>query len=303
MAMDHVLTLVAADGGLDEAATAQVRSALADLGADTLSAHWLAKARAVDLPFGLLAPDQAEAAARHLLAGRPIDIVAQTVGQRRKRLLLADMDSTMVTGETLDELADFAGRKAEIAAITARAMNGEIDFAGAFRNRVGRLAGLSAACLDEAWRRVRLTPGGETLVATMKTHGAFTVLVSGGFRFFTGRVREQCGFDRDLGNDIDIEDGHLSGRVIEPVLDAAGKRQWLTTIAAERRLPLSLSLAVGDGANDLAMIEAAGLGIAFHAKPAVAAKAPARIDHGDLTALLFVQGYRDEEFVAKPGGG
>ncbi len=295
--MDHVLTLIDADGGLDDDTTAQVRAALADLGADTLSPQWLATARAVDLPFALLAPDQAEAAARQVLAGRPVDIVAQAVQHRRKLLLLADMDSTMVEGETLDELADFAGLKAEIAAITARAMNGEIDFAGAFRERVGRLAGLSASCLEETFRRVRLTAGGPTLVATMKAAGAYTVLISGGFRFFTERVRARCGFDVDFGNNIEIADGHLTGRAIEPIMDRSGKSRCLATIAAERHLSLAACLAVGDGANDLEMIEAAGLGIAFHAKPLVAARARARIDHGDLTALLFVQGYREDEFI------
>lgn len=295
--MDHMLTLIAADGGLDDDTTARLRAALADLGADTLSPQWLAQGRAVDLPFALLAPDQAEAAARQLLSGRPVDVVAQSAGQRRKMLLLADMDSTVVIGETLDELADFAGLKDEIAAITARAMNGEIDFADAFRERVGRLAGLPETCLEETFRRIRLMPGGSTLVATMKAEGAFTVLVSGGFRFFTGRVRDRCGFDRDIGNDIEIIDGRLSGQIIEPILDRGGKYRSLTTIAAERHLPLSLCLAVGDGANDLEMIEAAGLGVAFHAKPAVAAQARTRIDHNDLTALLFVQGYREDEFA------
>jgi phosphoserine phosphatase len=295
--MDHVLTLIAADGELDDRAITRLRSALVDLGADTLSPQWLAKARAVDLPFALLAPDQAEAAARHLLIGQPIDVVAQPVRQRRKMLLLADMDSTMVIGETLDELADFAGLKSEIAAVTMRAMNGEIDFAEAFRKRVSRLSGLSASCLEESFRRVRLMPGGTTLVSTMKAAGAFTVLVSGGFRFFTQRVGALCGFDRDHGNDFEIENGSLTGRVIEPILDRRAKGRHLAAVAAERRLSLSLCLAVGDGANDLDMIETAGLGIAFHAKPAVAAQARARIDHADLTALLFAQGYREDEFI------
>jgi phosphoserine phosphatase len=295
--MDHVLTLIATGDRLDERAIMRMRSALIDLGADTLSPHWLAAARAVDLPFALLAPDQAEAAARHLLSDRPIDVIAQPTAQRRKMLLLADMDSTMVIGETLDELADFAGLKEEIAAVTARAMNGEIDFADAFRQRVGRLAGLSADCLEQSFQRMHLTPGGACLVATMKASGAFTTLVSGGFRFFTQRVAAICGFDRDIGNDIEIQDGRLTGRVIEPILGRSAKGHHLAAIAAERHLPLSLCLTVGDGANDLDMIEAAGLGIAFHAKPAVAAQARARIDHADLTALLFAQGYREDEFV------
>ncbi len=297
--MDHVLTLVSAEGGLDDAVTTRLRAALADLGADTWSPDWLAPTRAVDLPFSLLAPDQAEAAARHLLGPRRIDVVAQAAQGRRKKLLLADMDSTMVIGETLDELADLAGMKEEIAAITTRAMNGEIAFAEAFRRRVSRLAGLSSDRLAATFRRVRLTAGGPTLVATMKADGAFTVLISGGFRYFTSRVREKCGFDRDIGNDIEIDGGRLTGQVKEPILDGTDKGRRLRAIAAERKLALSQTLAVGDGANDLAMIEAAGLGVAFHAKPVVAARAPARIDHNDLTALLFIQGYREEEFVRR----
>ncbi|MDR3437669.1 phosphoserine phosphatase SerB [Telmatospirillum sp.] len=296
--MDHVLTLVAADGSMEGTAPARLRSALADLGADTLSPRWLARHRAVDLPFSLLAADQAVAAARYLLNDLPIDMVAQPAAERRKMLLLADMDSTMVIGETLDELADFAGLREEIAAITTRAMNGEIDFTEAFRHRIDRLAGLPTSCLEETLARIRLTPGGPTLVATMKAAGALTVLVSGGIRFFTRAIGQQCGFDRDIGNDIAIDGGHLTGRVIEPILERRSKGESLKTIAAERHLPLSQTLAVGDGANDLDMIEAAGLGVAFHGKPIVAVRAPARVDHGDLTTLLFFQGYREDEFVS-----
>ena len=295
--MDHVLTLIGPPDSLEEGTLGRLRSALDALGADTLSPQWLAEGRAADIPFALLSTDQADAAARRLLAGRPIDVVAQPSTHRRKMLLVADMDSTMVTGETLDELADFAGLKEHIAAITARAMNGEIDFKSALRERVGLLKGLPAETLELTYERISYTPGAEALVATMKAHGAFTVLVSGGFRFFTSRVRAHCGFDRDLANELEIANGRLTGTVSEPILDRHTKLQTLISVAAERQLPLTLTMTVGDGANDLDMIKAAGLGVAFHAKPVVAAEARARIDHGDLTALLFAQGYHRDEFV------
>jgi phosphoserine phosphatase len=294
--MDRTLTLIA-DNGLNDSILIQARSALADHGADTGLPVWLAAGSAADIPYGRLPDDRAEAAARQAVDGLPVDLVAQATAERRKLLLVADMDSTIVTGETLDELADFAGLKPHIAAITARAMNGELDFPTALRERVGLLKGLSADSLEKAYRRITLTGGARTLVATMRGHGAFTVLVSGGFRFFTTRVRELCGFDRDLANQLEIADGQLTGRVLDPILDRDTKLQTLVGVAGERRLPLSLTLAVGDGANDLAMIQAAGLGVAFHAKPVVAAAARVRIDHGDLTALLFAQGYRRDQFV------
>lgn len=295
--MDHVLTLVAGAGGLDDRLLAEIRRALGALGADTVAPCWLAEGRAADLAFAWLAPCQAEAAARKVLDGAPVDVAAQDLAHRRKRLLVADMDSTILTGETLDELAEFAGLKARVAEITALAMNGEIDFQSAFRERVALLAGLPVDALAKTCERMELTAGARTLVATMKAHGAFTALVSSGFCYFTQRVGEYCGFDRAVGNAIEIKEGHLTGAVIEPVLDGQGKLKTLIGLAAERQVPLPHSLAVGDGANDLDMLGAAGLGIAFHARPAVAAGARARIDHADLTALLFIQGYREDEFV------
>ena len=296
--MDHILTLIASEAGaLDDSMAGRVRSALLELGADLLSPSWLSPARAVDLPFSLLSADQAVAAAKRELASHPVDVIAQPVRDRRKALLLADMDSTMVTGETLDELADFAGLKERIAAITARSMNGEIDFRDALRERVGLLRGLSADMLEETWRRVQFTPGGSALIATMRASGAYTVLVSGGFDFFTGRVRAHCGFDADFSNRFEIEDGRLTGRVIDPILDRDAKLKTLVETAAARAIPLSQTMTVGDGANDLDMIRAAGLGVAFHAKPVVAGKASARIDHGDLRSLLYIQGYSDSDIV------
>jgi len=295
--MENVLTLMAPADGLDDSMLNRVRSALKDLGADTLSPSWLAKGRAADIPFGLLAPGQADAVARSVLNCAAVDVVAQETVNRRKKLLVADMDSTMVIGETLDELAAFAGLKEHIAAITARAMNGEIDFKAALRERVGLLKGLSADSLQKTFEGMEYTPGAEKLVATMRANGAFAVLVSGGFRFFTSRVREHCGFDRDLANEMEIIDGKLTGTVFDPILDRTTKVETLLAVAAERSLPLALSMAVGDGANDLEMIHAAGLGVAFHAKPVVAAEARARIDHNDLTALLYIQGYGDSDIV------
>ena len=204
----------------------------------------------------------------------------------------------MVVGETLDDLAAFAGIKDHIAAITARAMNGELDFKEALRERVGLLAGLPADCLDKTYAHLQFMPGAETLVRTMKANGAMAVLVSGGFKFFTSRVAAHCGFDRDLSNQFEIENGKLTGKVIEPILDRSTKLETLINAAAEFSLPLALTIAVGDGANDLEMIKAAGLGVAYHAKPIVAAEAQARVDHGDLTALLFAQGYKADEFVS-----
>lgn len=299
--MESVLTLIAdpAGAGLDDSMVADVRRALADLGADTLSAEWLAPGIACDVPFDLLALDQADAAARKVLAGKPFDVVANHAAGRRKALLVADMDSTIVTGETLDELAANLGPEMKdlIAAITARAMNGEIDFKEALRLRVSYLKGLAETALEATYRKVELTEGALALVRTMKANGAATILVSGGFSYFTERVRQRCGFDRDLSNRFDIVEGTLTGRVVEPILDRDTKYETLVAAAAERRLPLEAACAVGDGANDLDMIRAAGLGVAFHAKPIVAAEARVRIDHGDLTALLYAQGYRRDEFV------
>jgi phosphoserine phosphatase len=234
---------------------------------------------------------------RQALDGAATDAIVSPAGGRRKRLLVADMDSTIITGETLDELATHAGIGEKIAAITARAMNGEIDFKEALRERVGMLKGLSVDALERTWRGVRLTPGALELVATMKANGAFTALVSGGFSFFTGRVAALVGFDLHRSNTL-LDDGTvLLGRVGEPILDRSDKLAMLRELAARQRLPPAACLAVGDGANDLDMLAAAGLGIAFHAKPIVAAAARARVDHADLRVLLFAQGYPVEAFV------
>lgn len=298
--MENVLTLIAGPAAaLDAGLAGTVRQALDRLGADTAAAGWLSPGRACDIPFALLAPEQAEAAARRSLGGHAVDIVAQPAANRRKRLLVADMDSTVIAVETVDELAERAGLRAQVSAVTERAMRGEIEFAQALRERVALLRGLPALALAETAARLEPVPGARRLVATMKKAGAYTVLVSGGFGAFTERVARLCGFDAHHGNAVVIRRGKLTGALVEPVLDAAAKQRILINVAGKRRIPLAEALAVGDGANDLGMIEAAGLGVAFRAKPIIAQRARARIQHGDLSALLYVQGFRDEEMVGE----
>jgi len=289
--MAQILTLVAdrAATSLTPAIVARAREAAG--GAEPVT---LSPGEAVDL---MLADAADLDAVRAALGDAPIDAIATTTENRRKRLLVADMDSTIVTGETLDELADFAGLKQRIAAITARAMNGELDFKSALRERVAMLHGLPVEALEQTWQRVRLTPGAGELVATMRAHGAYAALVSGGFTFFTSRVAALVGFDMHRSNVL-LDDGTvLTGLVAEPILDRDTKLDTLTRLAAERGLPMAATLAVGDGANDLDMLRAAGLGVAFRAKPIVAAAARARVDHAGLRALLFAQGYRREDIV------
>ncbi|MBX6367882.1 MAG: phosphoserine phosphatase SerB [Rhodospirillales bacterium] len=289
------LTLIAAPGELSPADVAAVADALAGLGATPGRPRPLCERTACDLDFGGLAADQADAAARRALGARPVDVVVQPSAGRRKRLLVADMESTVIENEMLDELADFLGLRAEVAEITRRAMNDELDFTAALEARVALLKGLDATVLDRAAERIRIMPGAVELVATMRANGAYCALVSGGFRHFTGPIRERLGFDRDIANELVIEGGRLAGTVRHPVVTRETKLGTLIAIAAELALPLAATLAVGDGANDLPMIEAAGLGVAFHAKPAVAARARVRIEHCDLTALLYAQGYREDE--------
>lgn len=228
----------------------------------------------------------------------PADINLVPAGHRRKKLLIADMDSTIIEQECIDEIADFAGKRAEIAGITERAMRGELDFEAALKERVAMLRGLPETVLEETFeKKITLTPGARTLVQTMNAQGAITALVSGGFTYFTARIAEAAGFQINQANELLIADGHLAGRVAEPILGRAAKQDALLRIAGEHDVTLEETLAVGDGANDLAMLGRAGLGVAFHAKPAVAEAADAHIDHGDLTALLYVQGIPQSEFI------
>jgi phosphoserine phosphatase len=288
----HVLTLIAdrKAAPLTGALVGRVRDAIGG----SITIDVLSRGEALDLTVRT-APDLE--AVRTALDGAPVDAIAQRLEGRRKRLLIADMDSTIVTCETLDELADFAGLKECIAAITARAMNGELDFKAALRERVAMLKGLPITALQQTWQRVRLTSGALELVATMRAHGAMTALVSGGFTFFTQRVAMMVGFDVHRSNVL-LDDGAvLNGSVAEPILDRHAKLATLRELAVRDGLAPQATLAVGDGANDLDMLREAGLGVAFHAKPIVAAAARARVDHADLRALLFAQGYRAREFV------
>lgn len=295
--MDQIVTLIAPPGALTQTHVARAREALAALGAAAGTPDWLCPGEAVDIPFTGLAADQAGAALRMALEG--VDAIAQGAEGRRKRLLLADMDSTIVTTETLDELAAFAGLKEEIAAITRRAMNGALDFEAALRERVGMLKGLSVDALEQTWRETQLMDGAAELVATMRAHGARCALVSGGFTFFTARVAELVGFHEHHSNTLLLADGKLEGRVAEPILGRDAKLATLKRLATEDGIALSASIAVGDGANDLAMLGAAGLGVAFQAKSVVAAAARARVDFCGLRALLFAQGYRAAEIVGR----
>ncbi len=300
---ENVLTLVATDAASSAIAdaAAEAKHALTHLGAEIVAMEWLAEGIACDLAFDDLPPDQADAACRAALAQKwgdiAIDVFAQPAAGRRKMLLVADMEATIIANEMLDELADLRGLRPQISAITTRAMNGEIDFAAALRERVALLADLPEAALSEVAARIRINPGARVLVATMRTHGAYAALVSGGFHVFADDIKATLGFDVAIANDLVVKDGKLAGRVREPILAREAKLGTLTSLAAEHHLPLTATLAVGDGANDLPMIEAAGLGVAYHAKPVVAATARWRIDHADLTALLYAQGYRASEIV------
>ncbi|OJU49525.1 MAG: phosphoserine phosphatase SerB [Mesorhizobium sp. 61-13] len=284
-------------------ASRSLTPALANMASKAVGASavlWLAEDIACDLA---LPPDadnsRTSGLLREALASAPLDIVVQDAGNRAKKILIADMDSTMIDQECIDELADEVGLKEHVAAITARSMNGEIAFEPALRERVALLKNLDIAVVDRIIaNRLTLASGGKALVATMRANGAWTALVSGGFDVFTSRIAAQLGFDENRANHLVEDNGRLTGEVSEPILGRAAKADALNDIASRLGLTAADAIAVGDGANDLDMIRLAGTGVALHAKPSVAAEAKVRIDHGDLTALLYLQGYSSREFAA-----
>lgn len=302
MSTSFVATLISAPGiqAIDDSVLARARAELPGAGAPA----WLAPGEAADLVF--VAEEPAKAIGervRAALGTTPVDVVVQPAAGRRKGLLIADMDSTMIGQECIDELAAEVGIKAHVSAITERAMRGELAFEPALRERVGLLKGVDADVVDKIIaERITLTPGGRTLIRTMQAHGGYCALVSGGFTVFTSRIAAMIGFDENRANILEtvVEGGRavLAGTVREPILGQDAKRDSLHELAAMRGLPLDATLAVGDGANDLVMIRDAGLGVAFRAKPKVAAEADARIEHADLTALLYAQGYASDAFVS-----
>jgi phosphoserine phosphatase len=296
--MTHVATLVSNPNqpALTDALLASAAAAL-----PAAAPHWLNAGVAADLFFTPVsgADNRAQAeAVRAALGGAKIDVIVQAAATRRKKLFLADMDSTMIGQECIDELADYVGMKEHVSAITERAMRGEIEFEPALRERVALLKGLDAKIVTQVIaERITFTPGGQALVRTMRAHGAHTALVSGGFTLFTSKVAEAIGFHENRANVLIVEDDKFAGFVTEPILGKEAKLASLIELRERHGLQPEDTMAVGDGANDLAMLGEAGLGVAFYAKPAVAAAAHARIDHSDLTALLYAQGYKASEFL------
>ncbi len=294
----RVLTLIAPAGTiLDDSIIRLVTETAMAAGARAAEPKWLSPGEAVDLKLAQGGGDGLDRMLRTALAPRRIDFALLPATGRRKLVLVADLESTVIRNEMLDDLAATAGIGAKVAAITLRAMSGELDFGESLRERVALLAGLPEARLTEVASGIEIMSGARALVATMKAHGAYTAIVSGGFKIYTSRVRELLGFDEDQGNELEIAASALTGRLREPIVNRDGKLDALLRIARARGVGAADVLAVGDGANDLPMLLAAGLGVAFHAKPAVAAALKMRVEYADLTALLFFQGYRRAEFV------
>jgi len=286
-----IATLIAAHLPQGEVSAAHDR--LNAAGCLPVAQVWVEDGEACDVQFG-----RDIAAARAALEGLGYDVVVQPTEHRRKKLIVADMDSTMITVECIDELADYAGIKAEVALVTEAAMRGEMDFGEALDARVALLKGMDEAVIDRCLaERVKIMPGASALIRTMRANGATAILVSGGFTRFAQPVAREIGFTRAVANVLEIAEGKLTGAVAKPIVDAATKFATLSEVMLQLGLAREETLAVGDGANDLAMITQAGLGVAYHAKPVVAEAAGARIDYGDLSALLFAQGYARRDWV------
>ena len=282
--------------GLSDGLIARASDALRGCGAEPAAVRWVEPGVAADLPFADL--DRAAARAALEAALDDADVIVQPAERRRKKLLIADMDSTMITVECIDELADYAGIKSQVAAVTEAAMRGELDFVAALDARVALLKGLPASTIERCHaERVRLMPGAEALVRTMRANGAYAVLVSGGFTAFADPVAAAIGFDRAIANILLVKNGALTGTVARPVVDSRTKLQTLQSEARTRGIALADCLAVGDGANDIPMIEAAGLGVAYHAKPKTRDAAGAAVRFGDLGVLLYAQGYPRAEWA------
>ena len=289
--MESVVVLIAAPGSA--AITPDVVEALRDYGGG--APHWLSPSEAAEVEAFARLPEFLVELRKH-----PVDHAVVSIHNRRKRLLLADMDSTMIHQECIDELGVVAGVGDHIAGITSRAMRGELNFEDALKERVRLLAGLDATVIEQVIReRITFMEGGKTLLATMKAQGAYTALVSGGFSAFTGNVADALGFDEHRANSLIIAHGKLSGEVGLPIVGQEAKRLALHELAKQRNIETSDAIAVGDGANDLSMLSEAGMGVALHAKPQVQEGSLIRINHGDLTALLYLQGYRKQQFVLR----
>jgi phosphoserine phosphatase len=298
--MKNVATIIAPENfNLNEMEINSIVDALQDNGAYITDVKILSINHAADIFFDRLNIDEAREILTHLLSHVNIDFAVQSVHGRRKKLLISDMDSTIINQECIDELAGFLGIKEKISAITERAMNGELDFPSALRERVALLKGLGEDKLQECFdTKITLMKGAKELVQTMRASGAKCVLVSGGFTFFTSRIKDIVGFHTDESNILEMENGALTGKVRDPILDAASKLRALEFYIDELGITSNDALAVGDGANDLPMIKHAGLGIAYHAKPKVRAEAKFCVNNPDLKSILYIQGYNDKEIVA-----